>query len=89
MENKISNIKYCEYCETYSSCLCFDCLEYYCEDCFKMIHNKPKKSKHKKEEIDPYIPLDLKCPEHQKVPNNLFCLDENEFCCSFCFCWYY
>ncbi len=50
-----------------------------------MIHNKPKKSKHKKEEIDPYIPLDLKCPEHQKVPNNLFCLDENEFCCSFCF----
>ena len=85
MEKKVPNIKDCEYCETSSSCLCFDCMEYYCEDCFKMIHGKPKKSKHKKEEIDPYIPLDLKCPEHQKVPNNLFCLDEKEFWCSYCY----
>ena len=85
MKNKIQNIKECEYCEASSSCLCFDCLEYYCEDCFKMVHSKPKKSKHKKEEIDPYIPLDLKCPEHQKVPYNLFCLDEKELCCSYCY----
>ena len=50
-----------------------------------MVHSKPKKSKHKKEEIDPYNPLDLKCPEHQKVPYNLFCLDEKELCCSYCY----
>ena len=85
MKNKVQNIKDCEYCEASSTCLCFDCLEYYCEDCFKMVHSKPKKSKHKKEEIDPYIPLDLKCPDHQKVPNNLFCLDEKELCCSYCY----
>ena len=29
MKNKIQNIKECEYCEASSSCLCFDCLEYY------------------------------------------------------------
>ena len=85
MKNNVHNLNYCEYCEANSSCLCFECLEYYCDDCFKMIHSKQKKSKHKKELIDPYIPIDLKCPEHQKVPNNLLCLDEKELCCSYCY----
>ena len=85
MKNNVLNLNYCEYCEANSSCLCFECLEYYCDDCFKMIHSKQKRSKHKKELIDPYIPIDLKCPEHQKVPNNLFCLDEKELCCSYCY----
>ena len=30
----------------------------------------------KKEKIDPYIPIDLKCPQHPRVSNNLFCIDE-------------
>ena len=41
-----------------------------------MIHDKQKNSQHKKEPIDPYIPFDLKCPEHPDIPLNLFCLDE-------------
>ena len=76
MKNNQLNLKYCEYCESNASCLCLECLEYYCETCFKHHHEKPKKSAHKKEEIDLYVPIDLKCPEHPKNPNNLFCTDE-------------
>ena len=76
MKNNASNIKSCEYCEANASCLCFECLEYFCESCFKYIHEKQKKSKHKKEDIDPYIPIDLKCPDHPNNANNLFCNDE-------------
>ena len=27
---------------------------------------------HKKEEIDNFIPINIKCPEHPKIPMNLF-----------------
>ena len=69
-------IKYCEFCGTNATCLCFECLEYFCESCFKLIHEKQLKSQHKKEAIDPYVPIDLKCPDHPNIANNLFCLEE-------------
>ena len=77
MENKPLNIKICEYCGSNATCLCFECLEYFCEACFKNIHEKKLKSQHKKESIDPYIPLDLKCAKHPNNSNNLFCTNEN------------
>ena len=76
MDKKQLNIKICEYCGTNASCLCFECLEYFCEFCFELIHEKQLKSHHKKEEIDPYVPFDLKCPTHPKIANNLFCTEE-------------
>ena len=76
MEKKPLNIKLCEYCGTNATCLCFECLEYYCEACFKIIHYTKLKSQHKKENIDPYVPFDLKCPNHPQIANNLFCTNE-------------
>ena len=32
--------------------------------------------KHKKENIDPFIPIDLKCPNHPQDRMNLFCINE-------------
>ena len=37
---------------------------------------KKENINHKKEVIDPFIPFDTKCPEHPKVPINLFCEDD-------------
>ena len=76
MEKNLSLMKKCEICGENSTCLCFQCLEYFCESCFKLIHDKKLNSNHKKEKIDPFVPIDLKCEEHPKVPNNLFCIDE-------------
>ena len=76
MEKKPLNIKLCDYCGTNASCLCFECLEYFCDSCFKYIHEKQLKSQHKKEIIDPYIPFDLKCQKHPKDAISLFCTDE-------------
>ena len=76
MEEKKSHLKYCEICRENATCLCFTCLNYFCESCFKYIHDKPKNSEHKKENIDLYVPMDLKCKEHPHSPLNLFCFDE-------------
>ena len=76
MDKKEKLLKYCEYCGENATCLCFDCLEYFCDSCYKLIHGKKLKSQHKKENIDLYVPIDLKCPDHPKNENNLFCLEE-------------
>ena len=76
MENKEKLLKYCEYCGDNAISLCFECLEYFCDSCYKLIHEKKLKSGHKKENIDLYVPIDLKCPDHPKNANNLFCLEE-------------
>ena len=47
-----------------------------CEKCYKMIHDVKNNPKHKKENIDLFVPIDLKCPEHPKDRINLFCLDD-------------
>ena len=76
MEKKSGLIKYCELCGTNATNLCFECLQYFCESCFNCIHEKKLMLKHKKENIDPYVPIDLKCPDHPKDRINLFCIDE-------------
>ena len=76
MEKNIKLIKHCDFCSSDSTCLCFECLNYFCENCFKIIHSLQKNKEHKKEKIDLYIPIDLKCPQHPKIPIDLFCVDE-------------
>jgi hypothetical protein len=75
MEKNENFIKKCGICESDATCLCLDCLNYFCEICFKFIHEK-KKSNHKKEKIDLYVPIDIKCPEHQNGILDLFCIEE-------------
>ena len=77
MENKKDkNFKECEFCNSNATCLCFNCKNYYCDQCYKSIHDKIKYSNHKKDNIDPFVPIDLKCPNHPDHPIYLFCIDE-------------
>ena len=79
-----SNQKLCELCEEISRYLCLKCNSYFCESCYKFVHEKKKNAKHKKEDIDPYVPIETKCSKHQDIPINLFCINEKELCCSIC-----
>ena len=72
----MENIKVCEVCESNATCLCFQCNNYFCESCYKIIHDKKKSNNHKKENIDPFIPIELKCPIHPQNPMNLFCVND-------------
>ena len=76
MEKNIQLIKKCEICTSYANSLCYECLNYYCDTCNKYIHEKDSNSSHKKEQMDPFVPIDLKCSLHSKSPLNLFCLEE-------------
>ena len=69
-------IRECEFCLVDATCLCFKCMSYFCDSCFKLAHNNEKKKSHKKEKIDYFVPIDTKCPEHPDVALNLFCLEE-------------
>ena len=71
-----SNQKQCELCGEIPKNLCFECNMYFCDSCYKFVHEKKKNIQHKKEAIDPFIPIDTKCPKHPNVPLNLFCIDE-------------
>ena len=75
MEKKEKLIRECEICDSNATLVCFKCKEYFCDSCFKMEHNK-KKSNHKKEKIDVYVPIDIYCQEHPDNALNLFCVDE-------------
>ena len=77
MEKKSKILKECDICGETATSLCFQCTQYFCENCFKFIHNKKKNSQHQKEIIDPFIPIELRCPEHPGNLLNLFCMDEN------------
>ena len=68
--------KKCELCEEKATSICFDCSFYLCDSCFTFIHEKKAKVGHKKEDINPYISLDIKCPLHPKIPMSLFCVEE-------------
>ena len=77
MENMKNNlIKKCDFCKEDARSLCFDCVNYFCEACYKFIHNKQENSQHHKENIDLYVPIELKCPEHPNILLNLFCINE-------------
>ena len=49
---------------------------YFCDSCYNLAHKKENRKMHKKEKIDYFIPIDMKCPEHNLNVINLFCLDE-------------
>ena len=76
MENIHKNFKRCEICKSDPTSLCLECLSYYCEGCYKFVHDKEENSSHKKEKIDYFVPIDTKCPDHPKNPINLFCIEE-------------
>ena len=68
--------KQCEICKEAATSLCFKCISYFCDSCFKFVHEKKANIAHKKEKIDYFVPIDTKCPYHPANPINLFCIDE-------------
>ena len=80
----MSNQLQCELCGEISKSLCLKCNCYFCEVCYKFVHEKKKNIGHKKEDVDPFVPIETKCPIHPDVPINLFCITEKELCCSIC-----
>jgi len=75
-ELKTKQFKYCEFCKSNATCLCFQCDNYFCDRCYKLIHDLKNEPQHKKDSIDPFVPIDIKCPEHPRDRINLFCVDE-------------
>jgi len=78
------NKKECDFCSKEANSLCFECIHYFCDDHFKIIHSFEKNKNHKQDFIEPSIFLNLKCKNHPKIPFNYFCIEEKEFCCSEC-----
>ena len=68
--------KKCELCEENATNLCYKCMSYFCEPCFKLIHEKKNKKSHQKELIDPFVQINMKCPDHPLNPLTLFCINE-------------
>ena len=75
MEEKTKEKK-CELCKQKATNICFDCSFYLCDSCFKFLHEKEANSKHRKESIDPFISMDIKCPNHPNNKINVFCIKE-------------
>jgi len=72
-----NEIIYCEICKLKEAKnICFDCFSYYCDSCFKLIHDMLANKEHKKEIIDYFVPIEIKCKIHSKNIMNLFCIDE-------------
>ena len=70
------NSKKCDICEKEANSLCYECMMYFCDNCYKYSHEKKISNNHKKEKLDLFFPLELKCQEHPKNIINLFCIDE-------------
>ena len=66
----------CELCKEKATNICFECSFYLCDSCFKFLHEKKANLEHKKEDIDPFVNIDINCPEHPKNQMNLFCIEE-------------
>ena len=75
-EKKQNLFKECQLCQSDAPFLCFGCNCYLCESCFNLIHSKQKSPAHKKESLDPFIPIELNCQIHQNDRLNLFCIKE-------------
>ena len=77
MEENQKNFKYCDICKSQATLLCLECVcNYYCDSCYKMIHDIKENNNHKNEKIDFFVPIETWCPQHPNVALNLFCLDE-------------
>ena len=68
--------KNCEVCKIEAKCVCFQCMSYFCDSCYKLSHNNEEFKLHKKEKIDYMVAIDIKCPEHKLHPMVLFCTNE-------------
>ena len=77
MEKNQKNYKKCDICKVNeATILCPPCFSYYCDKCHKCVHEIKENKDHKKEPIDYNVPIDTRCPDHNTIPINLFCLDE-------------
>ena len=77
MEKSQKNYKTCDMCKVdEATSICLQCFSYYCDGCYNQVHGKNKNKEHKKESIDYNVLIDTRCPYHDKIPINLFCLDE-------------
>ena len=77
MEMNQKNFKQCEICkDAEAKSLCYQCFSYYCDKCFKYVHEIGKNKEHNKEKIDLFVPIDTRCPEHKGDNISLFCIDE-------------
>ncbi len=57
-----------EMCKLKARNLSLDCMNYYCESCYKLIHEKEATIHHLNEKSDYFIPFDTKCKEHPSNP---------------------
>ena len=73
---KENQIKKCDFCGKDANSICFKCNNYFCENCFNIIHNLKQDEKHDKENLDILVPIEIKCQKHPSNLNNLFCVDE-------------
>ena len=56
--------------------ICFQCMFYFCDYCFKNRHSKEDTKNNKKEKIDYYLTFEVRCHKHELIPMNLFCVNE-------------
>ena len=71
------DFKQCDICrDKEATSFCPQCFSYYCDACFKPVHEGTKNQNHIKEKIDLLIPIDTHCLDHEKNPINLFCIDD-------------
>ena len=77
MEINQKNFKECDICkDAEATSLSPQCFSYYCDKCFKCVHEDTKNNQYKKEKIDYNVPIDTRCPYHEENNINLFCIDE-------------
>ena len=76
MDVNLNRLKKCDFCMSEASLICFQCKKYYCDKCFKIIHDIKKDMSHEETKINPYLSIDFFCPEHKEYPLELFCLND-------------
>ena len=77
--------KACELCEEQpATTLCSECCRCYCDGCNKLMHAMSKKKAHKTEAIPEGVVIDARCPLHNGIPLEMFCVDEVKLCCGIC-----
>ena len=77
MEDNQKNYKQCDICKSEANFICLEWKSnYFCDSCYKFIHEKKNNSNHVKEAIDYFFPIETKCSEHQNNPLNLFCIED-------------
>lgn len=76
MADNLTRLKKCDSCISESFWICFQCKKYYCDKCYKIIHDLKSDNPHEKTKINPYLSIDFFCPNHQEYPLELFCFND-------------